>query len=439
MLPHSVVSLCKVFHLAIALSRRVFITATSLVATLLTTNRRRPPHFPGSKILTTAELDNQLHEMVAGNEASLGHAFMVRGQGEASTLGSLILHTDGGYNTANTTGTSNEIAMSWATIGQRAPNHAACATPIHSPSLVRYRRCAGTPLGCSVVDYANTDFALGGAYPTTEEVDENIALGGAFIKSTDGHIALGGAHTRESTSHTTCQTLSTGLVTVNDGATEVCIGAPVGPTKIQSHFFTGTARIPLICLGSSSVKHFVVPLERQEAVIRDNHNSIFAGHMSAEYTLVRIQDLSVGHPLPVPTRPGVCVSIDYVGPLPVVMKKGKRYILVMIDQFSGDVELKATKSADAKTAARNVPPMLIRRGLHASVASATNRYAACLAMQKGVVRVDPDFVVVFCSANPRSANPYSSHIEKFARHPPTAPQPICTYMHLEKRDLNLPH
>ncbi|KAH3763848.1 Transposon Ty3-I Gag-Pol polyprotein [Pelomyxa schiedti] len=130
---------------------------------------------------------------------------------------------------------------------------------------------------CSVVD-ANTDFALGGAYPTTEEVDENIALGGAFIKSTDGHIALGGAglgqvalggaHTRESTSHTTCQTLSTGLaemtaqrhcrgdVTVNDhffdGATEVCIGAPVGPTKIQSHafsgkvnFFKGTDRIPL--------------------------------------------------------------------------------------------------------------------------------------------------------------------------------------------------
>ncbi|KAH3722524.1 Transposon Ty3-I Gag-Pol polyprotein [Pelomyxa schiedti] len=132
----------------------------------------------------------------------------------------------------------------------------------------------------------------------------------------------------------------------------------------------------------------VVPLERQEAVIRDNHDSIFAGHMSAEYTLVRIQDLywwtgmrrdvekycksceectlakgvahtesSVGHPLPVPTRPGVCVSIDYVGPLPVVTKKGKRYILVMIDQFSGDVELQATKSADAKTAAR----MLARR------------------------------------------------------------------------------
>ncbi|KAH3744197.1 hypothetical protein Pelo_14402 [Pelomyxa schiedti] len=39
----------------------------------------------------------------------------------------------------------------------------------------------------------------------------------------------------------------------------------------------------------------------------------------------------------------------------------------------------------------------------------------------------------------RLGKPTSSHIEKFARHPPTAPQPICTYMHLEKRDLNFPH
>ncbi|KAH3767741.1 Transposon Ty3-G Gag-Pol polyprotein [Pelomyxa schiedti] len=145
----------------------------------------------GSKILTTAELDNQLHEMVAGNEASLGHAFMVQRLGlngsnceDSSKLRVLWVYTnslgehrrgflwrtslvhnystDGGYNTANTTGTSNEIAMSWATIGQRAPNHAACATPIHSPSLIT--RSSSVPdnpadTGKSIEVRASTKFA----------------------------------------------------------------------------------------------------------------------------------------------------------------------------------------------------------------------------------------------------------------------------------------
>ncbi|KAH3722661.1 Transposon Ty3-G Gag-Pol polyprotein [Pelomyxa schiedti] len=94
------------------------------------------------------------------------------------------------------------------------------------------------------------------------------------------------------------------------------------------------------------VKAIVVPKELQHQVMEDNHDSIFAGHLSSAYTWDRVRahfwwprartdvvnycescrqcavaktpahmSCAVGHPLPVPSRPGVVMSLDYVGPL----------------------------------------------------------------------------------------------------------------------------
>ncbi|KAH3722587.1 Transposon Ty3-G Gag-Pol polyprotein [Pelomyxa schiedti] len=135
------------------------------------------------------------------------------------------------------------------------------------------------------------------------------------------------------------------------------------------------------------VKADVVPKELQHQVMEDNHDSIFTGHLSAAYTWDRVRahfwwprartdvnycescrqcavaktpahrSCAVGHPLPVPSRPGVVMSLDYVGPLRMT-KCGHAYILVMIDHFSGDVELKVTKHPDAESAVRVVRPRL---------------------------------------------------------------------------------
>ncbi|KAH3762890.1 Transposon Ty3-I Gag-Pol polyprotein [Pelomyxa schiedti] len=124
-------------------------------------------------------------------------------------------------------------------------------------------------------------------------------------------------------------------------------------------------------------KAVVTPKSFVVQILANNHDSIFSGHMSAEHTFMRISTYFwwVNMREEIYNYCNSCAEciktdLDFIGPFTVTSAHKKHYILVIIDQFSGDVELKSTHHADSQTVAQALIRMWIcRHGIPTTIIS----------------------------------------------------------------------